>query len=397
MDLEQALRQFEIADSNLVRLERTWEEMSKLLPGDISFLAGSPESAAYTSLRRDFEALVAAMPSLNGWNLELVAPEPDEIAQMRLDGREAGILELLLEADRAAARPAEQIADYRHRFDRLRRGLVRERASVVFSDIDAGLADLVSRIDRDLQSVADDPVWRRVKARLAEAERLVGSSVQRRGRWTDLRRHLNFALGVDLHDIHDDDWPSVRRDLESALYAEREPIPISVSDLGVVTAERPKGAVRSGLEWQRLDDSAFERLVFALIAESDGYENAQWLTQTNAPDRSRDLSADRVFRDPLAGTIRQRVIVQCKRWTSKSVAVSDLAAAVAAMKLWEPPTVDVLIVATTGRFTADAVQWIERHNLDVGRPRVEPWPESHLELLMSERPELVADFKLRET
>lgn len=68
--------------------------------------------------------------------------------------------------------------------------------------------------------------------------------------------------------------------------------------------------------------------------------------------------------DPLTGTVRKRVIVQCKHWQKKSVGVGDLSDAVAAMALWEPPPVDVLIVATTGRFTSDAVAWIEKHNND---------------------------------
>jgi len=144
-----------------------------------------------------------------------------------------------------------------------------------------------------------------------------------------------------------------------------------------------------------MDDEGFEHLVFAMIAGTPGYENAQWLMHTNAPDRSRDVSAERVVNDPLSGTMRQRVIVQCKNWRSKSVAVGDVSSAVAAMALWEPPRVDVLVVATTGRFTADAVTWIERHNHEGTRPRVEPWPDSHLELLLSQRAELVTEFGLR--
>jgi hypothetical protein len=32
------------------------------------------------------------------------------------------------------------------------------------------------------------------------------------------------------------------------------------------------------------------------------------------------------------------------------------------MKLWEPPRLDNVIVATSGRFTTNAVEAIERHN-----------------------------------
>src|SRR5258708_14060064 len=62
---------------------------------------------------------------------------------------------------------------------------------------------------------------------------------------------------------------------------------------------------------------------------------------------------------------------------------------------WEPPLVVTLVIATSGRFTADGVRWVEQHNLSGKRPRVELWPESHLERLLARRPHLVASFKLR--
>jgi hypothetical protein len=65
------------------------------------------------------------------------------------------------------------------------------------------------------------------------------------------------------------------------------------------------------------------------------------------------------------------------------------------MKLLEPPPVDVVIIATSGRFTADAVAWVDSHNHARERPDVEIWPESHLERLLARWPHLVAEFNLR--
>lgn len=72
-----------------------------------------------------------------------------------------------------------------------------------------------------------------------------------------------------------------------------------------------------------------------------------------------------------------------------------MAAAVAQTDLWDAPKVDALIIATSGRFTADAVAWIDKHNADRKAPRIEAWPESRLELLLAERPWLIAEFGLR--
>lgn len=65
------------------------------------------------------------------------------------------------------------------------------------------------------------------------------------------------------------------------------------------------------------------------------------------------------------------------------------------MALWEPPTVDVLIVATSGRFTSDAVAWSERHNSGRMQPAIELWAETHLESLLAERGHLITEFGLR--
>jgi hypothetical protein len=117
--------------------------------------------------------------------------------------------------------------------------------------------------------------------------------------------------------------------------------------------------------------------------------------RTNAPDRGRDLSVYRVHEDALSGTMRLRVIIQCKHWQSKSVNLPEIAALKEQMKLWEPPRVDVCVVATSGRFTADAVAAVEKHNQADAALRIEMWPESHLERLLASRPGVIAEFRLR--
>jgi len=116
---------------------------------------------------------------------------------------------------------------------------------------------------------------------------------------------------------------------------------------------------------------------------------------TNAPDRGRDISVERVSTDSLSGTRNQRVIIQAKHWLSKSVRPIDVSEALTQMEFWEPPRVNILVIATTGRFTADAVTLIEKHNEAGKRPVIDMWPESHLEFLLAQRPHLVAEFKLR--
>lgn len=192
------------------------------------------------------------------------------------------------------------------------------------------------------------------------------------------------------------DWPSVRPLFERQLYGEREPLPVTDEDLAQLAATNPAGPVTTALNWSALDDESFERLIFNVISDAPGYENPQWLTRTRAPDRGRDLSVVRIASDSLGGTRRSRVMIRGKHWTSRSIGPSEAADAIAKAQLWTTPPFDVVVIATTGRFSSDAVAWIESHNLS-NRLQVEMWPESHLEMLLATRPTVVEEFGIRAT
>jgi hypothetical protein len=191
------------------------------------------------------------------------------------------------------------------------------------------------------------------------------------------------------------DWPTVKSSIRKELYADDEAVVITVADLADLASSKPIGPIPTKLDWNVLGADDFERLIFALISAESGYENPEWLTQTRAADRGRDLSVFRVVRDRLAGTLRSRVIIQCKHWRARSVSLNEMVSVVAQMDLWRPPPVDVLVVATSGRFTTDAIDWTEKRNLSGQAPRVETWPESHLEMVLAERPAVIAQFGLR--
>lgn len=170
---------------------------------------------------------------------------------------------------------------------------------------------------------------------------------------------------------------------------------MGVEDLGTLAAAQPKGHVVTRLKWDSLSGEDFERLMFSLISSAPGYENPEWLMRTSAPDRGRDLSVVRIVSDPLSGAMRSRVLIQCRHRTTKSVSPSDVAALKEQIATWEPPKVGVMIIATTGRFTSDAVAAIEKHNAGDHALKIEMWPESHLERLLAERPALIGEFGLR--
>jgi len=210
-----------------------------------------------------------------------------------------------------------------------------------------------------------------------------------------MQRHLRFAQAGDLYDIVRFDWPDVKSGLLKSLYGEDEPIPVDIADLGELVATKPKGSVATKLRWASLSEEDFERLIFQLISSEPGYVNAQWLTKTNAADRGRDLSVTRVHVDSLTGTVNSRVLIQCKHWLSKSIGPEDVSSLLSKLSTWEPPRIDVAIIASSGRFTSDAVSVVEKHNHSDRALRIEMWPESHLENLLAKRPALIGQFKLR--
>lgn len=65
------------------------------------------------------------------------------------------------------------------------------------------------------------------------------------------------------------------------------------------------------------------------------------------------------------------------------------------MTHWEPPRVDELIIATTGRFTNDAISFVEKHNQGNNALYITMWADSDLESILAKRPDLIGEFQLR--
>lgn len=74
------------------------------------------------------------------------------------------------------------------------------------------------------------------------------------------------------------------------------------------------------------------------------------------------------------------MLVQAKHWLTKSVSHHEISQAVTTAEGWTP-SFDVVIVATSGRFTTEAVNWADKRSTAGRRPDVELWPDSELEAL----------------
>lgn len=391
-DLNEALRQFENTEANLIKLERLWAKICKLIPDGVAF----GEDGEHEATCRIFREILKAMPGIDNFTIEDRLLDYNAIGQMRFDAMEMGEIGCRVGVEDAVYEQGRFLDEYRFKLERARRGLVRSAADNIVVEIESVLAELQEMIDMDIPSdKVDTAEWDVLKQQFTQLDVLLGG-LKRPSRWGDMQRHLGFGEMHDLRDIVEFDWPEIKDGLAGVLLGEDDPIPVQAEDLSHLVKSKPKGEVLAQLAWSRLSDEDFERLVFALISSTHGYENPLWLTKTNAPDRGRDLSVDRVIKDNLVGTLRHRVIIQCKHWQTKSIGPAEIGASMTQMTLWEPPRVDVLAVVTSGRFTTDAVDLIERHNRGDSALRIEMWADSHVEMLLAKRPELIAEFQLRQ-
>jgi hypothetical protein len=388
-----ALEQFEATEANLVKLERLWDEMAAMIPTGVVF----GENVEYEDRARSFDLLLASLPKLGGWKPVASPPDLDGVAQSRLDAMEIDEPSAHVAVERSIEEPGRELREYRFRLNNMRKALIRDALVGLIDQIDADIRAVRATVgpEEDRRERLDVGLWSVMREHMKQIEVLLGSTVMKPARWSDMLRHIHFGYVGDLHDIEAMDWPDVKSTLRKGLYGVNEAVPVQVEDLSTLVAARPTGPITTALAWSKINDEAFERLIFTLISDTPRYENPEWLMQTRAADRGRDLSVTRVIQDELSGTQRLRVIIQCKHWTSRSVALPGVTATKDQMALWTNPRVDVLVVATSGRFTADAVTWIEQHNAIGASPRIEMWPESHLERLLAARPAVIAEFGLR--
>jgi Restriction endonuclease len=390
--LNNALRIFEATEANLDKLDRLWGSIREKIPSGVVY-GDDPDCEDWT---RSFNEIAESLPAIDGWRLESSPMTSDEIASIRIDAMEVGEFECQVSTEKQIYALDSELREYRFRLNRKRRHIVRALLGKKIETVDALLISLQRLLNESEKSdEVKDPQFIKLRQEISEINTLMGSSVKRPTRWTDLTRHLGFGLFHDLSDIITHDWPTVKPALLSSLIGENEPIPTGVPDLDELVVSPATSAVVTALNWGAIDADGFERLVFNLISATEGYENPQWLMQTNAPDKGRDLSVTRITVDKLAGTSRSRVIIQCKHWLTKSISLDEISKLMTQLTLWEPPLVDACIIATSGRFSADAVAFIEKNNQTSRGIKIEMWPESHFEILLASRPGLIAEFGLR--
>lgn len=391
--LNDALKDFEATEANLNKLEKLWKQMEPLLPDHAFRVSGPSDEELYKDIERKFENIRKAMPNIDGFELANEIKPCDSILPNMSDCAELGEPVAALQFHRSLHAQGDILEQYRFRLRGKRLQLIREPVL----DVCKGISNLLDSLAADAVDLPPGDRmpgagWSKLDDMITSLRTLL-APLGKPPRWDMLLRHMSIGMKCDYEDIVKRDWPSVFSGLGDILYGEADPLPVATKDIGVLVASKPEGKVVSKLKWNRLTPDDFERLIFNIIGNTEGYEKPEWLTHINAPDGGRDLSVFRIKDDRLVATRRERVIIQCKH--KKSVGMKDITTVCDQMRLWEPPRVDEVIIASTGRFTKDVVTWTEKQNQSRDALKIELWAESHLEKLLSERPLLVAEFGLR--
>jgi hypothetical protein len=213
-NLEAALQQFEAAEANLIKLEKLWSEIDTLIPGGPAF--GAPP--AYEDLCRAFRTILPHLPAIDGIRVDDKLWDYDDIGQNRLDALEVGEIEAQVSVERAIGEQGRQLRDYRFSFNAKRSHLIRQRVLDLVDLIDAAIRTLVPHYEAcETNEHVEGEDWERMKEAVAEIDTLLGSTVQRPPRWSDLHRHMHFHMVADLHDIQIHDWPAVKQGVISGI------------------------------------------------------------------------------------------------------------------------------------------------------------------------------------
>ncbi|MFE3588360.1 restriction endonuclease [Streptomyces niveus] len=389
MELEELLRAMDRTAANLKKLESVWERAQPFIPTGPQL--GS--DTQYDGLKTAWADLLPGLPPIDGWTITDPLPNIEDMGQAFIDFLDIGVPPTHVYA--VGDKPGADIATYRYRLDRARRRAARGRLEQLVSTVDAALPLAIGSATGDRLELLDNEQTQKIETAIGEIARLLGEDAESIDRWWDLHRHMRFSQEQDWHDIIELDWPAVRAGIEAKALGESDPLPVPDIDLGQAASGKLTGAATLALPWERLDDDGFERLLYDLLRDIPEHQNVEWLMQTRAPDRGRDLSMDRVLHDGSGGVRTERVIVQAKHWRSRSVNAVAVSETATTGKLWGPPLVRGIVVATSGRFTADAVAWAERHNSEGTAPHIELWPEVRLETLLAQRPHIAAAHGLK--
>lgn len=165
---EDAIKAFDAIEANLAKLEKLWESIIGDIPSGICF--GIQDENIYDDKCRDFEAIAAALPAIDGWRIPIRLYGINAIAQMRFDAQEIDEVEAKFSVEEAIYEQGKHLNEYGYRARRKRRELIRGHLLEFVADVD-DLARKISANHSDPRHEPNDkildPEWKQMQERLS--------------------------------------------------------------------------------------------------------------------------------------------------------------------------------------------------------------------------------------
>lgn len=139
------------------------------------------------------------------------------------------------------------------------------------------------------------------------------------------------------------------------------------------------------LPWSKLSPSDFEHFCFDLLLAL-GFHNVDW--RRGGSDRGRDLEATWLQSEPGGTSVQQRWLVECKRYLSGGVPISELINKLAWADAERP---HYLLIITSSHLLPSTKDWLDSVAASKSY-QIRVWEGSRIAALMREFPDLAKTY-----
>ncbi|MBX3253294.1 MAG: hypothetical protein KF862_04050 [Chitinophagaceae bacterium] len=207
--LFELLRDLEVAETNLVKLERLWKNISHMMPTALAY--GSPPEYEY--LCRSYRFTLRRLTKIDGWCPSAKPVEVDERAQYEFDALKLDETSQTVGRKIKTNKPGTELKKYRLLLNRKRKQVTREAASNLITSVDSLIHIMLQELiySRDvgiIQGISKER-WSKLDEYISQIDLLFGSA-ERPLLWDDLTYHSRVAQNNNALVIADRVWPVLR-------------------------------------------------------------------------------------------------------------------------------------------------------------------------------------------
>lgn len=143
--LASTLKEFEVIEANLAKLERLYKQISSLIPQGVSF----GTDITYENLCRSYENILLYLPAIDGWKPSSTPMDLNTIAQTRLDAADLGEIDATISLETEIEKPGLELRKYRFLFNQKRKQLIRDAIFKLIDSVDGCIRTIEQKIHQN--------------------------------------------------------------------------------------------------------------------------------------------------------------------------------------------------------------------------------------------------------